>query len=96
MEPADLVKNHGVILDAENSMPIENWHVANLCCICYYHLWELRRVHRYLNYKTAVKVANALVSSRLDYYNSLLYNTKRHILADYKEFKMPCVVLCAN
>ena len=52
-------------------------HVANLCRISYYHLRELQRVRRYLNHETAVKVANALVSSRLDYCNSLLYNTKK-------------------
>ena len=57
MEPAESVKNLGVILDAENSM---QRHVANLCRISYYHLRELRR---YLNHETAVKVANALVSS---------------------------------
>ena len=50
-------------------------HVANLCRISYYHLRELRC--RYLSHETAVKVANALVSSRLDYCNSLLYNTKK-------------------
>ena len=74
MEPAELVKNLGVILDAENSMQS---YVANLCRISYYHLRELQRVRRYLNHKTAVRVANALVSSRLDYCNSLLYNTKK-------------------
>ena len=37
-EPADSFKNLDVILDAENSM---QRHVANLCCICYYHLREL-------------------------------------------------------
>ena len=74
MEPAESVKNLGVILDAKNSM---QRHVANLCCISYYHLRELRRVRRYLNHETAVEVANALVSSRLDYCNSLLYNTKK-------------------
>ena len=52
-------------------------HVANLCRISYYHLQELRRVHRYLIHETDGKVANALVSSRLDYCNSLLYNTKK-------------------
>ena len=93
MEPAESVKNLGVILDAENSM---QRRVANLCRISYYHLRELRRVCRYLNHETAVKVANALVSSRLDYCNSLLYNTKRHILADYREFKMPYVGRCAS
>ena len=44
MEPAESVKNLGVFLDAENSM---QRHIANLCCISYYHLWELRKVHRY-------------------------------------------------
>ena len=52
-------------------------HVANLCRISYYHLRELREVCRDLNHETAVKVANALVSSHLDYCNSLLYNTKK-------------------
>ena len=74
MEPAESVKNISVILDAENSV---QRHVANVCHICYYHLWELRRIHRYLNHKTAVKVVNALVSSRLDYCKSLLYHTKK-------------------
>ena len=51
--------------------------MANLCHISYYHLRELQRVRRYLNHETAVKVASAWVSSRLDYCNSLLYNTKK-------------------
>ena len=93
MEPAALVKILGVILDAENSM---QRHVANLCHISYYHLRELPRVRRYLNHETTVTVVNTSVSSRLDYCNSLLYNTKRHIVADYREFKMPYVVWYAS
>ena len=64
MERAESVKNLVVILDADNSMQS---HVVNLCRICYYHLRELRRVCRYFNHETAVKVANALVCSCLDY-----------------------------
>ena len=80
MEPAESVKNLDVILDAENSI---QRHVVNLRGISYYHLRELQRVRRYLNHETAVKVAYASVSSHLDYCNSLLYNTKRHILAAF-------------
>ena len=93
MEPAESVKNLGVILDVENSM---QRHVANLCHISYYQLRELQRVRRYVNNEIAVKVANALVSSRQDYCHSLLYNTKRHILSDYREFKMPYVIRYAS
>ena len=64
MEPAESVKNLGVDLNADNSM---QRHVANLCHICYFHFQELQSFRRYLNYETAMKVANALISSRLDY-----------------------------
>ena len=93
MEPAESVKNLGVFLDAENSM---QRHVANLYCISYYHLQELHRVRRYLNHETAVKVANALVSSRLDYCTHYFTILKRHILPEYREFKMPYVVRCSS
>ena len=91
MEPVETVKNLGVILDAENSM---QRHVANLCRISYYHLRELRRVCRYLNQEKGVKVANALVSSRLDYCNSLLYNTKKAYTGRLQ--RVQNVVLCTN
>ena len=38
MEPAESVKNLDVFLDVDNSM---QRHMANICCICYYHLREL-------------------------------------------------------
>ena len=88
MEPAESVKNLGVILDAENSM---QRHMANLYRICYYHLRELRRIRNYLNHKTAVKVANAMVSSRLDYCNGLLYDTKMACTVRLQRVQNVCV-----
>ena len=41
VESAESVKILGVILDTNNSV---QRHVANLCCICYYHHQELPRV----------------------------------------------------
>ena len=73
MESVKSVRKIGGILDADKSM---QRHIAHLCCVCYYHLRELQRVHRYLTHETAVKVANAMVSSHLDNCNCLLYNTK--------------------
>ena len=92
MEPAESVKNLAVILDADNSM---QRRMANLCHICYYHLWELGRVHRYLNHETAVKVANALVSSCLNYCSSLLYHTKKAYSVRLQRVKHAvCHTLC--
>ena len=93
MEAAELVQNLGVMLDADNSM---QRHVANLCLVSHYHFWELWRVCRYLTHEISVKVANDLASSHLDYRNSLLYHTKRHIFGDFKESNMPYVTPCAN
>ena len=91
METAESVKNLGVFLDAENSV---QRHVAKLCRISYYHLRELRSVHRYLNHETAVKVANALFSSRT--VTHCFTTLKMHILPDYREFKMLYVVRCSS
>ena len=74
MEETESVRNLDVILDADN--PVQR-HVANLCHLCYYHLTELRKVRKgYLTRCTAVKVASAVISSRLDYYNSTLPHKK--------------------
>ena len=58
ISPSSEVKNHGIIFDSEN--PFDN-HIASVYLACYYHLRDLRSVD------TAILVANALVSSRLDY-----------------------------
>ena len=63
------VKNLGVIFDSDNSF--DN-HVAKVCRACYYHLRDLRRIRKFLGVETAILLANAMVSSRLDYCNSLL------------------------
>ena len=83
MEPAESVKTL-----VSSWMVTINWLIYVGLSLFYYLLRELQRVHRYLNYETAVKAENALVSSCMDYCNSLFYHTKRHILSDYKEFKM--------
>ena len=69
--PANVVRNLGVIFDADFSF--KN-HVSNVVKSCYYHMRDLRRVRKHLSRDTATSLANALVSSRLDYCNSLLYS----------------------
>ena len=47
-------------------------HINNVCKLSYYHIRDLRRIRRDLNLDQAKCLASALVSSRLDYCNSLL------------------------
>ena len=41
---------------------------------CFYHIGDLRRIRRYISLSVAKTIATALITSRLDYCNYLLYN----------------------
>ena len=63
-------RNLGVIFDQHLSMEA---HVRNVCSSAFYHLHHISRIRDVLDIKTAATVVQALVISRLDYCNSLLY-----------------------
>ena len=66
----DSIRNLGVAFDPAFSI---KKHVSNICKSAFYHIRDLGRVRIHLNKDTAISLANALVSSRLDYCNSLLF-----------------------
>ena len=68
MHPAVVVKNLGVWFDANFSFAN---HVRNICKTCFIQIRDLRQVRKHLTDEAAILAANALVSSRLDYCNSL-------------------------
>ena len=68
LHPVDSVRNLGVWFDAEFSF---SEHVKRTCKACFLQMCDLRRIRQYLTPEVAVLAANALVSSRLDYCNSL-------------------------
>ena len=47
-------------------------HISAICSACFYHIQDLRRIRRYLDLNGTKLLANALVSSRLIYCNSVL------------------------
>ena len=63
-------RNLGAIFDQHLSMEA---HVRNVCSSAFYHLHHISRIRDVLDIKTAATVVQALVISRLDYCNSLLY-----------------------
>ena len=71
--PADKVRNLGVFFDSSFTM---SSHVASICRQCFVSLHDFRRIRSHLSKKTAITVANALVSSKLDYCNSLFRSLK--------------------
>ena len=57
---------------------------SNICESCFYHIHDLRRIRRHIPLSTAKTISNALISSRLDYGNSLLNNIAKQDLSKLK------------
>ena len=68
LSPTDVVCNLGVLFDAKFCFTN---HVNSVIKSCFISLRDLYRIRRFLSIDTSVVIANALVSSRLDYCNSL-------------------------
>jgi hypothetical protein len=71
---SDKITTLGVTLDSHLSF---NQHVAAISRSCNYHIRSLRHIRSSLTDDMAKSVAVALVSSRLDYANSILYGTSQ-------------------
>ena len=67
--PAKSARNLGVIFDKNFNFCS---HISAIRSSYIYHIWDLQRIRRYLDPESAKLLANALVSSRFDYCNSLL------------------------
>ena len=78
ISPSDSVHNLGVIFDSDFSF---HKHVSNICKSCFYHIRDLRRIRRHLPLSTAKTISNSLISSRLDYCNSLINNIAKQDLS---------------
>ena len=67
--PAKSARNLGVIFDKNFNF---HSHISAICSSCIYHIRDLRRIRHHLDLDSPKLLANALVSSRLDYCNSIL------------------------
>ena len=68
-DPAKSARNLGVIFDKNFNF---HSHISAIYSSCIYHIRDLWRIRRHRDLDSAKLLANALVSSRLDYCNSLL------------------------
>ena len=68
--PAKSACNLGVMFDKNFTF---RSHISVVCNSCFYHMQDLWRIRPHLDLDSAILLATALVSSRLDYCNSLFY-----------------------
>ena len=70
-------KNLGVVIDSFLNMDA---FVDSICQSASFHLYNIWRIRDHLDRKTSEKVIHALISSRLDYCNSLLFGISKSSL----------------
>ena len=78
IDPATVVRNLGVIIDAELSMCE---HVSRVAQVCFCHMRRLLTMRARLGRDVTLKLVTSLLLSRLDYCNSVLAGLPAAILA---------------
>ena len=73
----EYVRNLGVIFDKRFDFCR---HVNNLVKCSFYHIRNIAKIRGYLTKSLAETLVHAIVSSRLDFCNSLLYGLPNHVL----------------
>ena len=71
------VHNLGVLLDSNLTMVP---HVNSVTKTCFYYLALISRIRKFLDRESTKSLVHALVISRLDYANSLLYGLPNSVL----------------
>jgi hypothetical protein len=77
LPPFDQARNLGVTFDSDLTMVP---HVNGICKCAFFHLTLIGRIRKYLDTKSAKSLVHALVLSRLDYANSLLFGLPKTLM----------------
>ena len=71
LSPADVVPNLGVLFDSKFCFTDQ---VNSVTKFCFANLCDFHRIRHFLSFDVSLMVTNALVSSHLDYCNSLFHS----------------------
>ena len=72
ISPSDCVRNLGIIFDTSMTMAAQ---ITSLCTSLNYQMRNISRIRRFLDKDTCHLIVRALILSRLDYGNSLLFGS---------------------
>ena len=77
IKPSSNARNIGDIFDTTLSMLP---HANNVCKSAFYHRCTISRIRKYLSMQTTDILIHAFVTSKLDHWNSLLYNVPKNVI----------------
>ena len=71
-------------------------HINQIVSECWYHLRNIRKIKRYLTSQEAQKLIHAMISSKLDYCNALLYGIKCSNIAKLQSIQNQAARIICN
>jgi len=77
IKPTTSVRNLGAILDSHLDM---EHHVNSVCRSCHLQIRHIGKIRQYITETLALSLVNSLVTSRLDYCNSLLFGCSKSVI----------------
>jgi len=77
IKPSSVVRNLGAFFDSRMNMES---HINAVCRSCYAQLRQIGQIRQYITSDATKSLVNSLVTSRLDYCNSLLYGVPKTTL----------------
>ena len=55
-------------------------HISKLCGVAFFHLYNIKRIHKHLSRESTEMLVHAFTTSRVDYCNNLLYGLPNYQL----------------
>ena len=88
-----IVRNLGTWLDTNLTMSA---HITETCQAAIYHLYNIKRISRYLSYDDRKSIVQAVIMSRIDYCNSLLVGVPSTQLSKLQRLQNAAARLVSN
>ena len=90
VKPSATARNLGVYFDTNLNMETQ---VINVCKSTYYLLYNLRRIRKYFDQESMKLVVQALITSKLDYCNGLLFGMPDTLISKLQRVQNACAKL---